>query len=85
MGNMSDAAELERVRHLADKLDCIIEEDLGLLADATPGTTEAWRKRGKCPPYIRYGRRYLYPRKGVAKFLEALTRERAEVPGKAVL
>ncbi|MGC4395806.1 helix-turn-helix domain-containing protein [Hydrogenophaga sp. T2] len=70
---------------MADKLNCMTEEDFALLANATPGTVEAWRKRGTGPAYIRLGRRYLYPNKAVAKHLEALTRERAEVPGKAVL
>lgn len=82
---MSDTAEIERVRQMADKLDFITEEDFCLLANATPGTVEAWRKRGTGPEYIRLGRRYLYPRKAVAKHLESLVRSRPEVPGKAVL
>lgn len=82
---MSEAAELERVRQMADKLNCMTEEDFALLANATPGTVEAWRKRGTGPAYIRLGRRYLYPTKAVAKHLESLTREREHVPGKAVL
>jgi hypothetical protein len=76
--------EIERVRHMAEHLDCLIEEDFQLLAGATPNTVEAWRKRGQGPAYIRLGTRYLYPRKAVAKHLESITRERVAL-GKAVL
>lgn len=76
--------ELARLRDLADRLDCLIEEDFRLLADVTPGTAEAWRKRRQGPEFIRLGRRYLYPRKAVAKHLESLTRERPAL-GKALL
>lgn len=76
--------ELDRVRQMAETLDCFIEEDFQQLADATPSTTEAWRKRGKGPSYILLGKRYLYPRKAVAKYLESITRERITL-GKAVL
>jgi hypothetical protein len=85
MGQMIDQTETERVRQMADKLDYLTEEDFALLAGATALTVETWRKRGTGPAYVRLGRRFLYPRKAVAKHLEALTRERAEVPGKAVL
>lgn len=64
------------LRGMAQSLDCFLEEDFTELADATPGTVEAWRKRGTGPAYIRLGKRYLYPRKEVAKHLESLTRER---------
>ena len=76
--------ELERVRHMAEQLDCLIEEDFQLLTGATSNTVEAWRKRGQGPAYILLGRRYLYPRKAVAKHLESLTRERVAL-GKAML
>ena len=76
--------EIDRVRGMAESLDCFIEEDFQLLADTTDSTTEAWRKRGTGPAYIRLGNRYLYPRKAVAKFLESITRERITL-GKAVL
>ena len=66
--------EIERLRQMADGLDCLIEEDFQLLADATPGTVEAWRKRRTGPSYIRLGRRYLYPRKAVAEFLQSRLR-----------
>lgn len=75
---------IDRVRQMAEQLDCFIEEDFQQLAGATPNTVEAWRKRGQGPAYIRLGTRYLYPRKAVAKHLETITRERATF-GKAVL
>lgn len=75
---------IDRVRQMAEQLDCFIEEDFQQLAGATPLTVEAWRKRGTGPSYIRLGNRYLYPRKAVAKHLESLTRER-NVLGKEAL
>lgn len=75
---------IDRVRQMAEQLDCFIEEDFQQLAGATPNTVEAWRKRGQGPAYIRLGTRYLYPRKAVAKHLESITRERM-VLGKALL
>jgi len=77
--------EIERVRHMAERLDCIIEEDFQLLASSTANTVAAWRKRGQGPAYIRLGNRYLYPRTAVAKYLEQITRERNATPGKALL
>mgnify|MGYP000871517977 CR=1 FL=1 len=76
--------EQARARALADRLDCLIEEDFWLLARCTPGTAEAWRKRHQGPEHIRIGNRVLYPRKAVAKHLESLTRERPSL-GKALL
>jgi hypothetical protein len=75
---------MERLRTLADRLDCLIEEDFQLLAEITPGTAEAWRKRKKGPNYIRIGNRVLYPRKSVAEHLESLTHERPSL-GRALL
>lgn len=80
----TDAAQIERLRSLADRLDCLIEEDFQLLAEITPGTAEAWRKRRKGPDYIRIGNRVLYPRQAVAKHLDSLTHERQSI-GKALL
>ena len=68
---------IDRVRNMAESLDCFIEEDFQQLAGATANTVEAWRKRGQGPAYIRLGNRYLYPRKAVAKHLESITRYRA--------
>ena len=76
--------EIDRVRGMAESLDCFIEEDFQQLADATASTVEAWRKRGQGPAYIRLGNRYLYPRKAVAKHFESITRDRAAL-GKALL
>lgn len=77
--------EQERVRDLAQSLDCMTEQDLNLLTDTTPGTTESWRKRGKGPAYVLVGNRYLYPRKAVAEFVHSNVRERRGVPGKDLL
>ena len=76
--------EVARLRQLADGLECITEDDLQLLADVTPGTSEAWRKRGQGPAFIRIGNRVLYQRKAVADFLESRKRERTAL-GKALL
>lgn len=80
----TNEANTTRLRTLADKLDCITEEDLQLLASITPATAEAWRKRRSGPEYIRLGNRFLYPHKAVAKFLESRTRECTSL-GKALL
>jgi hypothetical protein len=80
----TDSESIERLRQMAERLDCIIEEDFQLLAGVTPMTAEAWRKRHKGPEHIRIGNRVLYPRKAVAKHLESLTRERPSL-GKALL
>ena len=77
--------ETERVRHMAERLDCFVEEDFQLLAKATEKTVEAWRKRGQGPAYILLGNRYLYPRKAVAKYLDSITRERTSVSAKEAL
>ena len=69
--------QLDRLRTLADKLDCLTEADFTLLANASPSTVEAWRKRGTGPSYILIGNRYLYPRQAVSEYLHGLTRERA--------
>lgn len=68
--------DIERVRHMAEGLDCLIEDDFRLLAGATQSTVEAWRKRGQGPAYIRLGNRVLYPREAVAEYLKSLKRER---------
>lgn len=70
------AAVSARLSALAERLDCITEEDLCLLAQAKATTLEAWRKRGTGPSYIRLGNRVLYPRKAVAEHLASLIRER---------
>lgn len=84
---MQPAAEnqLDRLRTLADKLDCLTETDLMLLGRLTQSTVEAWRKRGTGPAYILLGNRYLYPRKAVAKYLDSITKERTSVSAKEAL
>ena len=76
---------IDRVREIADSLNCLIEEDFQALADVKPGTAEAWRKRGHGPSYIRLGNRYLYPKRAVAEHIETLVRDRVEVPAKGFL
>lgn len=82
---VSTIQEIDRVRHMAERLECFIEEDFQLLAKATGNTVEAWRKRGQGPAYIRFGNRYLYPCKAVAKYLESITKERNTVSAKEAL
>ena len=77
--------QLDRLRTLADKLDCLTESDIMLLGKLSQSTVEAWRKRGQGPAYILLGNRYLYPRKAVAKYLEGITRERNSVAAKEAL
>lgn len=77
--------QLDRLRALADKLDCLTETDIMLLGKLSQSTVEAWRKRGTGPAYILLGNRYLYPRKAVQKYLEGITRERNSVAAKEAL
>ena len=77
--------QLDRLRTLADKLDCFLESDVMLLAKATAGTVESWNKRGTGPEYFMLGNLRLYPRKAFAQFLETKRRERTTVAAKAVL
>ena len=77
--------QLDRLRTLADKLDCLTETDIMLLGKLSQSTVEAWRKRGTGPAYILLGNRYLYPRKAVAKYLESITKERTSVSAKEAL
>lgn len=77
--------QLDRLRTLADKLDCLTETDLMLLAKATASTVEAWRKRGTGPAYLLLGNRYLYPRKMVAQHLESITKARTTLGKEALL
>jgi hypothetical protein len=76
--------DIERVRQMAERLDCFLEEDFRALTLTTPKTVEEWRKRGKVA-YVLIGNRYLYPRQAVQEFVASNLRERASVPIKAVL
>lgn len=75
----------DRLRQLADSVDCLTEDDLLLLAGITRGTAEAWRKRGSGPAYLVVGNRVLYPRTAVAEFLQSLVRERRRVEPRGLL
>lgn len=77
--------QLDRLRTLAGKLDCLTESDIMLLGKLSHSTVEAWRKRGTGPAYILLGNRYLYPRQAVQKYLEGITRERNSVAAKEAL
>lgn len=77
--------QLDRLRILADKLDYLLETDLMLLAKATAGTVEAWRKRGTGPAYVLIGNRYLYPRKAVMQFLAERARSNSRIAVKEAL
>jgi len=76
----------DRVRSLAESVDCITEDDLARLGGVTLGTVEAWRKRGSSPPYIVFGNTILYPLPGLREHLGGLIRNRrTEVHRKAEL
>jgi len=75
----------DRIRDLAQSLNCLSEADFCLLADIAPGTAESWRKRRKGPAYVLFGNRYLYPRAAVAEHLADHIREQRGTPAKALL
>ena len=77
--------EADRVRALAGSLDCLTEVDVSDLARIAPTTLEAWRKRGKGPPYVLFGNRFLYPREGLRKYLIEHQRERNALPASSLL
>ena len=78
-------SEDANLKALAASLDCFTEGELQALANATPKTVEAWRKRGKGPAYVLFGNRFLYPRSGVADYLKTLVRERKAPEAKGLL
>lgn len=80
-----DLTDDDRIRDLADRLDCLLDSDLCALARVKPTTSEAWRKRGIGPPYVLFGNRYLYPRETLRQFLNEHRRERNTVPAKSTL
>ncbi len=75
----------DRIRTLADSLDCFTEDDLLLLAGITHGTASAWRKRGTGPAYVLVGNRYLYPRPALRAFLADQVRAPRNVSAKDML
>jgi len=70
--------DLEAARRVAGLLGMVIEEDVCSLAEVTPGTLEAWAKRGTGPTYSRIGNRRLYPLSGLREFLEGRSRAKRE-------
>jgi hypothetical protein len=74
------------VAELARSLDCFTQADLCKLADTTPSTVEAWRKRHTGPDYVLIGNTFLYPREPLKAFLQSRVRKmRSGVSAKAVL
>lgn len=61
----------ERLTQLAERLDCLTEDDLCLLTDNSASTVKSWRHRGKGPAYVMAGSRCLYPRAEVAAWLQS--------------
>lgn len=76
--SVTAAADTDRVRQLAQAVDCITEGDLCALAAISPATAETWRKRGKAPPYLILGNRALYLRKGLQEFIERQAKQPRE-------
>ena len=74
-----------RIRELAESLDCLVEDDLELLAGVKASTSEAWRKRGTGPAFVRLGNTFLYPRSALRAFLAGQVRGPRGVPAQAVL
>ena len=66
--------EIQRLRQMADRLDCFIEEDFLALSLYTEGTARELRKRGQGPAFTRIGKRILYPKQAVADFLASQVR-----------
>ena len=73
------------VSELARAADCFTDDELTRLAKVKASTTEAWRKRGIGPAYVRFGNAILYPRLAVTDYLKTLVRERSSVPVKSLL
>ena len=83
-GKNTPIQDADRLRTLADRLDCLTEDDFALLTNTKIDTVDAWRRRGKGPEYILAGNRYFYTRQSVADYLESCTRQRTPL-GKAML
>lgn len=77
--------EENRLRKLAESVECVPEGDVQLLADVEAQTVEAWRKRGIGPPYLRFGRQFLYPVRELADHLRGRIRERGIIQAKELL
>ncbi len=70
-----------RLRELAQRFDCMTEDDFRQLANITPSTALDWRKRRRGPAFIRLGNQVFYPNKAVQSHMEMLTRERLPTMG----
>ena len=81
----STAQDEAEAKALAASLDCFTERELQVLAKATAGTVESWRRRGHGPAYILFGNRFLYPRAAVADYLKTLVRTRTVPSAKGML
>jgi hypothetical protein len=66
----------QRRRELAKSLGMLTAEDVELLAGIKASTRQAWSKRGKGPPSIRFGTAVLYPIESTAKHLRELLDDR---------
>lgn len=69
--------ESGEIRALAERLDYITDRQLQELADVKDTTTEAWRKRGIGPAYVRLGRNVFYPTAAVVEFLNGRIKRNA--------
>lgn len=76
--------DLDRVRALADSLECMLPSDVCALGGVKESTLETWAKRGEGPAYVMFGNRRLYPREGLRQFLRTRMRERTGI-GKSLL
>lgn len=85
MQHLTPPEDKERLRRLAESLDCLTEEEHLLLTGWAPETAKTKRKRGEGPPYVRHGCNYLYPRAQYAEYLRERVRQRATVSGKEYL
>ncbi len=82
----SESAEtLQRLRELADSLDCLLDEDLQLLTRTSAATTKGWAGRGDGPAYCLIGNRRLYPRQAVSEWMMSRIRERKPADTRGML
>ena len=80
-----EASKEAHNRELARSLGCITDSEFRALANITESTEEAWRKRGTGPSFIRLGKSYLYPLKGLSEHLESLTKTRTSAAARGTL
>lgn len=62
--------ELEKI---AAEFDCLTEAQYLEISGYTPGTAAAMRKRRQGPPFVRLGKAYFYPKRGLMVFMEGRT------------